>query len=429
MSYAFPLHPPVVSWLMALTTRVVPAVLAVKSVHLAVNDAIAAADAAWYAKQAAAVVEILETRAMLNALEAPIGEQTNVALHFQPPKLDSNWHTDPAGATPSQFFAIVLPFIIIALVAVFLLVLGLSKPSSRAHTVVPAAHVGNVPAEPTVAPLDALVTEPVKLIDFPTDLPTLPTVSTAASPTQFVVALPTELAFTVTSPAAHLAEPTASHDLPTEPIAVVAQGHDAPSPAVIADSNLVQENLETPVTPPRVSSRVRAKTAEGRLVDVPTSPVPAGAAVRRLLPLSPSQVPNIARQPRPAAVGQRTPVLPTNRPSEAIHGSRTYQTTPTPRVYQVIRMTPGLPASTLSATKSSSHVRRHTSKVECPGGVDFPLLRAAERHHYYAAASTSLSVRDSHYAHSRRYLDLHAQQQAELAFGGIIRGHARRGVW
>ncbi|KAJ7022645.1 hypothetical protein C8F04DRAFT_1272459 [Mycena alexandri] len=221
-------------------------------------------------------------------------------------------------------------------------------------------------------------------------------------------------------------------DLPTEPVAVVAamksQGDDTPSP-VVTSPNFTEENIETPVTPARASSRVRAKTAEGRLLGVPASPAPAGAAVRRLLPLSPSQVPNSARQSHyidPAADGHRTPVLAPNRPSLAIAGSRTYRTPLVLRANQVIYATAGFPASALSSTQFSS---RPASKIQGPGGVDFPLLRAAERHHHCAAESTSASARRYHQAQSRGYLHLHAQQQERLAYSGVIQGHARGGAW
>ncbi|KAJ7022614.1 hypothetical protein C8F04DRAFT_235332 [Mycena alexandri] len=220
-------------------------------------------------------------------------------------------------------------------------------------------------------------------------------------------------------------------DLPTEPVVVAAmksQGDDTPSP-VVTSPNFTEENVETPVTPARVSSRVRAKTAEGRLLGVPTSPAPAGAAVRRLLPLSPSQVPNSARQSHcidPAADGHRTPVLAPNRPSLAITGSRTYRTPLVLRANQVIYATAGFPASALSSTQRSS---RPASKIQGPGGVDFPLLRAAERHHHCAAESTSASARRYHQAQSRGYLHLHAQQQERLAYSGVIQGHARGGAW
>ncbi|KAJ7835443.1 hypothetical protein B0H14DRAFT_3142017 [Mycena olivaceomarginata] len=92
----------------------------------------------------------------------------------------------------------------------------------------------------------------------------------------------------------------------------------------------VQVRTETPSTPPRASSRVRTQSA-GQVRGAPWSPAPAGAAVRRLAPLSPSPLRDTSPSPSMAEPSVAEPVftLPMVRTPQSawdIPGAIIYQT-------------------------------------------------------------------------------------------------------
>ncbi|KAJ6543888.1 hypothetical protein B0H19DRAFT_1076096 [Mycena capillaripes] len=66
----------------------------------------------------------------------------------------------------------------------------------------------------------------------------------------------------------------------------------------------VRVPTETSATPPGVSSRVRTHSASGLLVLVTASARPAGAAVERILPLSPLRLPRVASAPSPVSLSR-----------------------------------------------------------------------------------------------------------------------------
>ncbi|KAJ7163935.1 hypothetical protein C8R43DRAFT_989200 [Mycena crocata] len=85
----------------------------------------------------------------------------------------------------------------------------------------------------------------------------------------------------------------------------------------------VASPVEAPELPPRASIRVRTHTAPGQLLLVPTPPLPAGAALPRILPLPPLRLPTVgvlASVPAPAPVATRAePVPPAELPADVIY--------------------------------------------------------------------------------------------------------------
>ncbi|KAJ6543990.1 hypothetical protein B0H19DRAFT_293352 [Mycena capillaripes] len=96
-----------------------------------------------------------------------------------------------------------------------------------------------------------------------------------------------------------LPEPTAPPAVAPSPTAIPIVEVLVHEAAPVCRPDRVRVRTETPVEPPRVSSRVRTHSSSGLLVFVPTVPRPAGTAVQRILPLEPLQLPRVAPAPSP----------------------------------------------------------------------------------------------------------------------------------
>ncbi|KAF7330872.1 hypothetical protein MVEN_02426700 [Mycena venus] len=217
----------------------------------------------------------------------------------------------------------------------------------------------------------------------------------------------------------HTSERVRTHSAPGHP-EVASDDETAvadPAPVDIVDRRLRpdRERVRTEVaaTPSRASDRVRTRSAPGDPL-VPASPTPAGAAVCRILPLSPMRVPRAVTSPTPAPSPPTVPVVrPAVRLSPIaeftmtamldIPGALLYQTpTPAPTPpSNVIYATAGLPAPVLSTvpeqpqrTRRGSHIVYHGRSGAPPRPVT-QHLRLPRRPHL-----SQNSFQGPHYQHS-----------------------------
>ncbi|KAJ7145391.1 hypothetical protein C8R43DRAFT_548469 [Mycena crocata] len=129
--------------------------------------------------------------------------------------------------------------------------------------------------------------------------------------------------------------------------------------------------------------RIRSTTAPGHLVRVPVTPLRAGAALRRILPLPPLRFPtpppSPAQAPAPAA-----PVIAHQSPRVVppLPASRIYET----RHIDVLYSTSGAPPANYGHTVHQAPPRPpRASPIVCPGAGSAFTTRLAQREHALAA--------------------------------------------
>ncbi|KAJ7499573.1 hypothetical protein FB451DRAFT_1549154 [Mycena latifolia] len=103
---------------------------------------------------------------------------------------------------------------------------------------------------------------------------------------------------------------------------------------------------DIPATPVRTSTRERTLSAPGQLLLVPAAPTPAGAAVRRLIPLSPlrtvARTPRLLPAPPLAQAAQYIPTAPRDVP-----GTILYETPTVARSSIIYQTSAGAPSSSV----------------------------------------------------------------------------------
>ncbi|KAJ6544003.1 hypothetical protein B0H19DRAFT_293536 [Mycena capillaripes] len=231
-----------------------------------------------------------------------------------------------------------------------------------------------------------------------------------------------------------LPEPTAPPAVAPSPTAIPAVEVLVHEAAPVCRPDRVRVRTETPAEPPRVSSRVRTHSSSGLLVfNVPTVPRPAGAAVQRILPLAPLQLPRVAPSPAPSTISfsalaertHRSPlsllstsfpcprvvpatpaVVPRPSPATITSGAVIYETRPPASRSAQAEPTIGTRPIAHSVPAQSTVVPRPSTTTVIPGAIIYetgpPASRSASAQHAVMARPSSPAPRASSHAEPTR---------------------------